>query len=117
MLQQQRADAAVVHVIGNRHGDLSRPGVIVGHLEAAAADQLTIQLGEQRDVIRRGLAAEPARLPLRRDRARAEETQVEVVRGHLGVHVPHRVEVAGPGGPDLDRGAVVQQGVHTGLGV
>ena len=33
------------------------------------------------------------------------------------MQVPHRVEVVRPGGPDLDRGAVGQQAVHTGLGV
>ena len=117
MLQQQRADTAAVHVIGDRHGELGRPGAIVGNLVAAAADQLTVQHGEQRDVIRRGLAAQPARLPLGRDRAHAEETQVEVVRGHLGVHVAHRVEVVRPGGPDLNRGPIGQQSVHTGLGL
>ena len=33
------------------------------------------------------------------------------------MHVPHRVEVVRPGGPDLDRGAIGQQGVHGGLDV
>ncbi len=117
VLHQQHADAAVVHVIGDRKGDLGRPGRGIVTLVTAAADQLAVHQGEQRGVVRRGLAAEPARLPSGRARAHAEETQVQTVRGQLLVHVPHRVEVVGPGGPDLDRGAVGQQGVHTGLGV
>src|ERR1700761_565803 len=31
------------------------------------------------------------------------------------MHVPHRVEIAGPRGPDLDRGAIGQQSVGGGL--
>ena len=85
-------------------------------LIAAAADHFPVQHGQQRGVVRCGLAADPARLPLGRKRADAEETQIEIVRGHPGVHVPHRVEVAGPCGPDLDRGAVGQQSVGAGLG-
>ena len=115
VLQQQRADAAGMHVVGDREGDLGRPGPGIVALEGAAADQLAAQHGEQRDVVRPGLAADPACLPFGRHRAQAEEAQVEVVRGHLGVQVPHRVEVLGPGGPDLDRRAVGQQSVGAGL--
>ena len=111
VLQQQHADAAVMHVIGDREGDLRGPGPGAVVLVGAAADHLPVQHGQQRRVVRSGLAAYPARLPLGRERAHAEEAQVQVVRGHLGVHVPHRVEVIGPRGPDLDRGAVGQQRV------
>ena len=118
VLQQQHADAAVVHVIGDREGDLGRagPGSVVA-LVAAAADQLAVHHGEQRGVVRRGLAAEPARLPFGRARAHAEKAQVQTVRGQLLVHLPHRVEVLRPRGPDLDRAAVGQQSVNAGLGV
>ena len=111
VLQQQHADAAVMHVIGDREGDLRRPGPGPGPLVGAAADHLPVQHRQQRRVVRPGLAAYPARLLLGRERAHAEEPQIQVVRGHLGVHVPHRVEVLGPRGPDLDRGAVGQQSV------
>ena len=117
VLHQQHADAAVVHVIGDRKGDLGRPGRGSVALVAAAADQLAVQHGEQRGVVRRGLTADPARLPFGRARAHAEEAQVQTVRGQLLVHLPHRVEVVGPRGPDLDRGAVVQQSVNIRLGV
>ena len=111
VLQQQHADAAVMQVIGDRERDLRRPGPGPGPLVGAAADHLPVQHGQQRRVVRPGLAAYPARLPLGRERAHAEEPQIQVVRGHLGVHVLHRVEVLGPRGPDLDRGAVGQQSV------
>ncbi len=116
VLQQQGADAAAVHVIGDRHGDLSGPGAIAENLIAAAADHFPVQHSQQRGVIRCRLAADPVRLLLGRKRADAEETQIEIVRGHPGVHVPHRLEVTGPRGPDLDRGAVGQQSVGVGLG-
>ena len=54
MLQQEHADTAVVHVIGDRKGDLGRPGRGIVALVAAAADQLAVQQGEQRGVVRRG---------------------------------------------------------------
>ena len=117
VLQQQHADAAVLQVIGDRERDLRGQGPGTGLLVGAAADHLAVQHGQQRRVIRPGLAAYPARLPLGRERAHAEKTQVQVVRGHLGVHVPHRVEVLRPRGPDLDRGAVDQQSVSAVLRV
>jgi hypothetical protein len=117
VLQQQHADTAVVHVIGDRKGDLGRLGRGIVALVTAAADQLAVQQGEQRGVVWRGLTAEPARLPLGRGRAHAEEAQVETVRGQPLVHIPHRVQVVRPGGPDLNRGAVGQQSVNTGPGV
>ena len=117
VLKQQRADAPVLHVIGDCEGDLRGRGTRAGPLIAAAAHHLAIQDGEQRRVVRGGLAADSARLLLGCHRAHAEETQVEVVWGHLGVHVPHRVEIAGPRGPDLDRGAVGQQGIGGGPGL
>ena len=117
MLQQQHADAALMQVIGDREGDLRRPGAGAGLLVGAAADHLAVQHGQQRRVVRRGLAAYPARLLLGNQRAHAEKAQVQVVRGHLGVHVPHRVEVIGPRRPDLDRGAVAQQRVNAVLRV
>ena len=117
VLQQQHADAAVMQVIGDRERDLRGPGPGAGLLVGAAADHLTVQHGQQRRVIRPGLAAYPARLPLGRQRAHAEKPQVQIVRGHLGVHVPHRVEVIRPRRPDLDRGAVAQQSVSAVLRV
>ena len=112
VLQQQRADAAVVNVIGDRHGDLRGLGASAKELVTAAADYLAVQHGEQRLAVRPGFAAYPACLPLGRGRAHAEKAQVQVVRGHLDVHVPYRVEVAGLRRPDLDRGAVGQQSVR-----
>ncbi len=117
VFHQEHADTAVVHVIGDRKGDLGRARRGIVALVAAAADQLAVQQGEQRGVVRRGRTADPARLPFGRTRAHAEEAQVETVRGQLLVHVPHRVEVVRAGGPDLDSGAIGQQGVHAGLGV
>ena len=111
MLQQQHADAALVHVIGDRHGDLRGPGVLIATLKGAAADHFAVQEGQQRRVVRRGLPADPAGFLLGRELAGAEEPQIQVVRGHAGVHVPHRVVVLLPRGPDLDRGAVSQQGI------
>ena len=93
MLQQQRADTATVHVIGNRHGDLRRPGAAAHQLVAAAADHLTRQHRQQRGAARPGLAAYPARFLLGRDPARAEKAPVQILRGHLGVHLPHRIEI------------------------
>ena len=112
VLQQQHADAAVLQVIGDRERDLRGPGPSTGLLVGAAADHLVVQHGQQRRVIRPGLAAYPARLLLGNQRTHAEKTQVQVVRGHLGVQVPHRVEVLGPRSPDLDRDAVDQQSVR-----
>ena len=117
VLEQQHADAAVMQVIGDREGDFRGHGPGAGLLIGAAADYLPVQHGQQRRVVRPGLAAYPARLLLGHQRAHAEEAQVQVVRGHLGVHVPHRVEVLGPRGPDLDRGAVAQQSVSAVLRV
>ena len=116
VLQQQHADAAVLHVIGDREGDLGRSGRGVVALVGAAADHLAVQQGEQRGVVRCWLAAYPACLPFGRTQAHAEEAQVEIVRGELFVHVPHRVEVLRPRGPDLDRAAVGQQSVNVRLG-
>ena len=65
VLQQQCADTTAVHVIGDRHCELSRRGRGIVALVTAAADQLTVQLGKQRGVIRRGLTAEPGAPPIR----------------------------------------------------
>ena len=65
VLHQQHADAAVVHVIGDREGDLGRPGRGIVALVAAAADQLAVHHGQQRGVIRRGFPAEPGAPPVR----------------------------------------------------
>ena len=117
VLQKQHADATVMQVIGDREGDLRRPGSCAGLLVGAAANYLAVQQGQQRRVIRPGLAAYPARLLLGHHRTHAEETQVEVIRRHPGVHVPHRSEIVGPRGPNLDRGAVGQQRVSAALPV
>ena len=68
MLQQQHADAALVHVIGDRHGDLRGPGVLIATLKGAAADHFAVQEGQQRRVVRRGLPADPAGFLLGRER-------------------------------------------------
>jgi hypothetical protein len=115
VLEQQRADTAVVHVIGDRHGDLGRPGP-VSQFVGAASHHFAIQHGQQRGMIRTGIAAYPAGLLLGRGRAHAEKAQVKVVRGHPGVQLPHRGEVLRPRGPDLDRGAVGQQSIDAGPG-
>ena len=115
VLEQQRADTAVVHVIGDRHGDLRRSGAVAGHLVAATADHLALEHRQQRAVVRGGLAAYAECLALGRAPAHAKEAQVQILRGHLGVHVPHRIEIAWPGGPDFDRAPVGEQGVGTRL--
>ena len=117
VLKQQHADAAVMQVIGDREGYFRGPGPGAGLLVGTAANQFPVQDGQQRRVVRSGLAAYPARLLLGHHGAHAEKAQVQVVRGHLGVHVPHRVEVIRPCGPDLDRGAVGQQSVSAVLRV
>ena len=117
VLQQQRADAAIVHIVGDRHSDLGGPGAIADNLVAAAADNLTVQRSQQRGMVRRGLTAYSPCLPLGRNRAHPEETQIEIATGHLGMHVTHCIEIAGPCGPNLDRGAISQQSVGTGLGL
>jgi hypothetical protein len=106
-----------MQVICDRQGDLRGGGPGAGLLIGAAADHLAVQQGQQRRVVRPGFAAYPARLLLGHVRAHAEKPQVEIVRGHLGMHVPDRVEVAGLRGPDLDRGAVGQQRVNAVLRV
>ena len=68
MLQQQGADTAAMHVIGNRHGDLRRPGAAAHQLVAAAADHLARQHRQQRSAVRPELAAYPARFLLGCDR-------------------------------------------------
>ena len=64
MLEQQRADAAAMQVVGDREGDLGRAGPGAGSLVGAAADHLAVQYGQQRRVVRPGLPAYPARLLL-----------------------------------------------------
>jgi len=76
MLQQQRADTAAVHVIGDRHGDLRRPGTVVGQAIAAATHHLPLQDRQQRGAVRRRLPAYPACLLLGREPAHAEEPPV-----------------------------------------
>jgi hypothetical protein len=114
VLEQQRADTAAVHVIGDSHGDLRRSGAVAGHLVAAAADHLALQYRQQRAVVWRRLAAYPARLAFGRAPAHAEEAQIQIFRGHLGVHVPHGIEIVRPCGPDFDRGPVGEQRVGIG---
>ena len=115
VLQHQRADAATVHSIGDREGDIRRPGSATGSLVGAGADHLAVQQGQQRRVVRPWFAADPAGLPLRRESAQTEKAQVEIVRGHHGMHILHRGEVLGPRRPDLDRGSVGQQRVSAAL--
>ena len=117
MLKQQRADTALVHVVGDRQGDLRCPQPLVHYLIAGAADHLPVQHGQQPGMVRRRLAAYPLCLLLGRGPVDGEEAQVEVLPGHRGVHVPHRIEIAGPRRPDRDSGPVGQQGVATRPGV
>ena len=64
VLKQQHADAAVMQVIGDREGNFRGPGPGAGLLVGAAADHFPVQDGQQRRVVRSGLAAYPARLLL-----------------------------------------------------
>jgi len=114
VLQQQRADTAVMHLIGDRQGHLRQPGPVTGQLPGAATDHVAVQHGQQREMIRAGLAAYPAGLLLGRGRAHTEKPQVTVVRGHLGVQLTHRGEILRPRRPDLDRGAIGQQSINAG---
>ena len=73
VLQQQHGGTPVMQVIGDRDGDLGGPGADAGDLVGAAAAHLAVQHGEQRGVVRGGLAAYPQCLPLGRGRVDAEE--------------------------------------------
>lgn len=68
-----------MHVIG----DLGRPAPVTSQFVGAAADHFAVQHGQQRGMIRAGLAAYPAGLLIGRGRAHAEEAQVKVVRDIL----------------------------------
>ena len=111
VLQQQRADPALMHVVDDRESDLRHRMAAAEPLVGAVADHLAVQHRQQRGMIWCGLPAYPARRLLSRGRAQAEKTQVQVVAGHLLVHVPHRIEITGPRRPDLHRGPIGQQSV------
>ena len=113
VLEQQRADPLVVHVIGDGHSDLRGSGTVANQFVAADADQPAVQDRQQCGAAGCGLAAYPLRLPLGRDPAHAEKAQVQILRGHPGVHVPHRIEIVRACGPYLDRGPIGQQRVGT----
>jgi hypothetical protein len=77
-LQQQRGDAAAVHVIGHRERDLGRASG-PGGLVARHSDQPAIQPGQQRHVIGAGRTAYAPGLLAGRAAAEAEEPQVQVL--------------------------------------
>jgi hypothetical protein len=124
VLEQQGADAAVVHVVGHRERHLGLRGVlaqddVAGHADhgavcPGAANHGAADQGEQRRPARLGVAADAPRLGLGRQPAHVEEPQVGVVRGHGLVHGLDRLVVSRAGRPDLDRGPVGQQRVHRG---
>jgi len=59
VLEQQRGDTALVHAVGNGQGNLRR--LKAGdELVTGDPDQLIAQQGEQRPVVRAGLAAHAA---------------------------------------------------------
>ena len=101
---RRRGDDHQVDLFGQRGGRRhARDAVHLGHARVDRVDRAGEVAGG--DVLQDGPP----------DGAGGVETQVEIVRGHLAMHVPHRAEVAGPRGPDLDRRAVGQQSVGTGL--
>jgi hypothetical protein len=123
VVEQQRGDAAAVHVIDDGEGDLGHAW-LAGRLVAGNPDELGAEPGEQRAVLTVRRPADAAGLAVGRGRADAEKAQVDVVRRHLSVHLPDRLLVLRPGRRDQDRGAVgeqrvdaVRRGVRRGLGL
>ena len=110
VLEQQGGHAAPVHLVGHRERDLgyARPP---GRFVTRHADQLAVQPGQQRRVVRIVRPAEPLGLSLRRLRAEAEEPEVGVIRRHLLVHLPDIVRVIRLGRANLDCRAIRKQGV------
>src|SRR5262249_58905360 len=104
--EQQRADAASVHVVGHGEGDLGRalPGDLIG----PDAYQLTTPQREQRRVIGRWHAADPPGLTLAGQLADAEEPPVLIIGRHGLVHRLDQAEISWRGGPYLDCRAVGQ---------
>ena len=83
VLEQERRDTSVVHVLGDRERDLGahrRSLLVGGDVVAGDAHHLAGRQREQRDPARRARPADPLRLVFGRQRAEAEETEVGVVR-------------------------------------
>ena len=113
MLDQQGADAAVVQAVGDRDGDLGGAGVL-GGLVLGEPEHLVAGLGEQRPVAGPGRGARPVGGGFGGAAARPEEAEPQVVGGHPLVEGAQPFVVAGAGGTDGHRGAVLEQGVHRG---
>jgi hypothetical protein len=83
MLEQERRDTTVVHVLGDRERDLGarrRSLLVGGDVIAGDARHLAGRQREQRNPALRARPADPLRLVFGRQRAEAEEPQVDVVR-------------------------------------
>ena len=108
VLQQQRADAPAMHVVGHRERDF-RLVPVARDLVAGHAGELASYRGQQSGVVGGGCPADPACFLLRGESAETEETQVGVLRRHGLVHRRDRSRVARGGGADLRCRAVGQQ--------
>ena len=109
VLKQQRGDTAAVHAIGDRQRDL-RSRLAGTELVAGHSHQLVVaEQAEQRHPARTIVQADPPGLPLGRDPARAEETEVQVVRRHRLVQPPDDLVIPRTRRPDGQRGPVGQQ--------
>ena len=108
VLEQQRGDAAPMHGVGDRQGDLGgRP--VAGYLVAGHPHQLVTQQAEQCRQARDALLAQPPGLPLGGCSAGTEETEVQVVRRHRLVQPFDGLVVRRACWPDGHRGTVGQQ--------
>ncbi len=111
VFEQERGDAAPVHVVRDRERHLGAIGA-TAHLVGRHPDQLTGQQGQQGDVVVGARAGDPGRLALGRARAQVEEPEIGVIRGKVRVHLPDSLEILRPGLADLDRAAVGEQRVR-----
>ena len=97
MLQQQRGRAAPVHAIGDGQRDFRR-GLIGAEFVTGHPRQLAVQQAEQRHHAGTVLSAYPPGLELGGHPARAEETEVQVLRRHLLMQLPDRLVILRAGG-------------------
>lgn len=111
MLQKERPNAPVVHVVGDRESDLRHVGR-GGRLVSGDSHQLAAEPRRQRRVAGPVEAAQLLRHAIGDRRTEAEESQVKVVRRHLLVHPAYRLGVLEAQRPDLDLGSVGEQGVR-----
>jgi hypothetical protein len=108
VLEKQRADAPVMHVIGDSHGDLGN-SLVTEALVTGHADDRFVQEREQRAVTGIGRPADPFGDLIGDARIDGEEPQVETLRREGGMESLDGLPVLRTGLADLDRGPVGQQ--------